>query len=88
MRPGAFGTVWPSAKDPARMLSAAPALRWNSVVFHMGVAESMRAGSTQRCSQAVSHPSTNRALCRLTSEVGRDPVHSARHGRQRTILLG
>ena len=28
------------------------------------------------------HPSTNRALCRLTSEVRRDPVHSTRYGRQ------
>ena len=26
---------------------------------------------------------TNRAMRRLTSEVGRDPVHSTRHGRQR-----
>ena len=43
-----------------------------------------KAGSTLRSSQAVPHPSTNRALCRLTSEVGRDPVHSTRYGRQRT----
>ena len=42
-----------------------------------------KAGSTLRCSQAVPHPSTNRALCRLTSEVERDPVHSTRYGRQR-----
>ena len=41
------------------------------------------ADSTRRSSQAVPHPSTNRALCRLTSEVGRDPVHSTRYGRQR-----
>ena len=36
-----------------------------------------KADSTQRSSQAVPHPSTNRALCRLTSEVRRDPVFSA-----------
>ena len=44
-----------------------------------------KADSTRRCSQAVPHPSTNRALRRLTSEVGRDPVCSTRYGRQREI---
>ena len=43
-----------------------------------------KADSTRRSSQAVPHPSTNRALCRLTSEVRRDPVHSTRYGRQRS----
>ena len=43
------------------------------------------AGSTLRSSQAVPHPSTNRALCRLTSEVGRDPVCSTWYGRQRQM---
>ena len=47
--------------------------------------ENEKAGSTLRTSQAVPHPSTNRALCRLTSEVERDPVHSTRYGRQRTL---
>jgi hypothetical protein len=42
-----------------------------------------KADSTLRSSQAVPHPSTNRALRRLTSEVRRDPVHSSRYGRQR-----
>ncbi len=42
-----------------------------------------RAGSTLRSSRAVPHPSTDWALRRFTSEVGRDPVHSTRHGRQR-----
>ena len=42
-----------------------------------------KADSTRRSSQAVPHPSTNRALRRLTSEVRRDPVHSTRYGRQR-----
>ena len=45
--------------------------------------EQVKAGSTPGSSQAVPHPSTNRALCRLTSEVERDPVHSTRYGRQR-----
>ena len=41
-----------------------------------------------RYSQAVSHPSTNRALCCLTSVIGREPVYSAWYGRrQRTSLL-
>ena len=42
-----------------------------------------KAGSTLRSSRAVPHPSTNRALRRLTSEVGRDPEYSTRYGRQR-----
>ena len=46
-------------------------------------AKSKKADSTLRSSQAVPHPSTNRALRRLTSEVRRDPVHSTRYGRQR-----
>ena len=44
-----------------------------------------KADSTRRCSQAVPHPSTNQALRRLTSEVGRDPVYSTRYGRQREM---
>ena len=42
-----------------------------------------KADSTRRSSRAVPHPSTNRALRRLTSEVRRDPVYSTRYGRQR-----
>ena len=45
--------------------------------------EKRKADSTLRASRAVPHPSTDRALRRLTSEVGRDPVHSTRYGRQR-----
>ena len=44
---------------------------------------STKADSTLRSSRAVPHPSTNRALRRLTSEVGRDPVYSTWYGRQR-----
>ena len=42
-----------------------------------------KADDTLRSSQAVPHPSTNRALRRLTSEVGRDPVYSTWYGRRR-----
>ena len=45
-----------------------------------------KADSTWGASQAVPHPSTNQALCRLTSEVRRDPVHSTRYGRQQVAL--
>ena len=41
-----------------------------------------KADSTLRSSQAVPHPSTDRALRCLTSEVERDPVHSTRYGRR------
>ena len=53
--------------------------------FHVGQARRAceKADSTLRSSRAVPHPSTNRALRRLTSEVRRDPVHSTRYGRQR-----
>ena len=44
-----------------------------------------KADSTLRSSQAVPHPSTNRALRRLTSEVGRDPVYSTWYGRRRQM---
>ena len=47
--------------------------------------QAIKADSTLESSQAVPHPSTNRALCRLTSEVGRDPVHSTRYGRRRRV---
>ena len=46
-------------------------------------ASKAKADSTLRTSQAVPHPSTIRALSRLTSEVRRDRVHSTRYGRQR-----
>lgn len=48
-----------------------------------GRAYNAKADSTLRSSQAVPHPSTDRALRRLTSEVERDPVHSTWYGRQR-----
>ena len=42
-----------------------------------------KASSTQRASQAVPHPSTDRALQRLASEFGRDLAYSLRYGRWR-----
>ena len=38
-------------------------------------------GISTRDSRAVPHPSTNRALNRLTSEFGWDPVHLTEYGR-------
>ena len=35
------------------------------------------------CSQAVTHPSTNRARRCLTSVIGREPVYSTWYGRRR-----
>ena len=46
-----------------------------------------KADSTLRTSQAVPHPSTIRALCHLTSEVERDPVHLTWYGRQRKYFF-
>ena len=54
---------------------------------HIIECQDAKASSTLRSSRAVPHPSTNRALRRLTSEVRRDPVHSTRYGRQRTSYL-
>ena len=45
-----------------------------------------KADSTLRTSQAVPHPSTIRALCHLTSEVGRDLVYLTRYGRQQISM--
>ena len=53
--------------------------------FHLAKMKKKKAGSTLKASQAIPHPSTNWALCRLTSEVKRDLVHSTRYGRQRWI---
>ena len=57
--------------------------RAQSIHRTTNVGRKEKADSTLRSSQAVPHPSTNRALRRLTSEVRRDPVHSTRYGRQR-----
>ena len=42
--------------------------------------------SILRTSQAPPRTGANRALCRLTAEVGRDRMRSARSGRQRVLL--
>lgn len=65
-------------------LAGAAALVWVPPEFP-DASPREKADSTLRSSQAVPHPSTNRALCRLTSEVERDPVHSTRYGRQRKL---
>jgi hypothetical protein len=62
--------------------------RWEALGLAMVFctqSQQAKADSTLRSSQAVPHPSTNRALRRLTSEVGRDPVYSTRYGRQREL---
>ncbi|EDO30078.1 predicted protein, partial [Nematostella vectensis] len=40
-----------------------------------------------RYSEAVTHPSTNRALLSLTSVIGREPVLSQWYGRRRQNCL-
>ena len=62
------------------------ALMQVSIVCRMMDRQRIKADSTLRSSQAVPHPSTNRALCRLTSEVRRDPVHSTWYGRQQLSI--
>ena len=57
--------------------------RWRRQRTRCRNALAKKADSTLRSSQAVPHPSTNRALRCLTSEVERDPVHSTRYGRRR-----
>ena len=47
----------------------------------------LNANST-RCSQAVTHPSTNRAQRYLTAVIGREPVFSTGYGRWRTEYSG
>ena len=55
------------------------------ICFIVRNVRAIKADSTLRSSQAVPHPSTDRALRCLTSEVKRDPVHSTRYGRRRQI---
>ena len=47
-----------------------------------------RCANCTRCSQAVTHPSTNRARRCLTSVIGREPVFSTWYGRrqERSVL--
>ena len=69
---------------PMDMASA----QFAGIAFVLALWCGCKAGSTLRSPRAVPHPSTNRALCRLTSEVRRDPVHSTRYGRQRKWKQG
>jgi hypothetical protein len=93
--PGATATNPPPLPPPSRpMLQFSRRVVGAAVRVHTGrqpmeanssriKRKSIKADSTLRTSRAVPHSSTNRALCRLTSEVERDPVHSTRYGRQR-----
>ena len=76
--------IAPSARMSTRGNSPGYKLKCRKANLFLKSAVILRkADSTLRSSQAVPHPSTNRALRRLTSEVERDPVHSTRYGRQR-----
>ena len=88
------GSNWRPSACEADVIATRPQVPVKTDDRHKGVGrrkappkdmdlDDTRAGSTLRSSRAVPHPSTNRALRRLTSEVGRDPVHSTRYGRQR-----
>ena len=68
----------PHCTERSRRAAESDPLLQNSKAWN-----SKKADSTLRSSQAVPHPSTDRALRCLTSEVKRDPVHSTRYGRQR-----
>ena len=46
-------------------------------LLHSRLMEKKQNANSTLCSQAVSHPSTNRAQCCLTSVIGRELVHSA-----------
>ena len=63
------------------------AIRRSSIMTSRRSCRRYKADSTLRSSQAVPHPSTDRALSRLTSEVERDPVRSTWHGSQETYCL-
>jgi hypothetical protein len=75
-----FISLLAEARVPMFLFICMPLMRANTARIHR---TPIKADSTLRTSRAVPHPSTNRARCRLTSEVERDPVHSTRYGRQR-----
>ena len=52
-------------------------------LYNIDGATKMQKAYNTRYSQAVSHPSTNRARCCLTSVIRREPVYSAWYGRRR-----
>ena len=65
------GSCWVWSCSRFVVLAPVGALGFRSVCIAV-----RKAGSTRGYSRAVPRPSTNRALRRLTSEVGNDPVHS------------
>ena len=54
--------------------------------FQHQIRATQKASGTRRASQAVPHPSTDRALRCLTSEFGWDRVHSSQYGRWQNTL--
>ena len=50
-------------------------------LVHLRLSCGKKVNGTRRASQAVPHPSTDRALRRLTSEFGWDRVYSTQYGR-------
>jgi hypothetical protein len=87
----AQGTSWADAATQAYFVVVPPAYVSQNVRnnknWNMNPKKTTNADSTLRSSQAVPHPSTNRALRHLTSEFRRDPVHWTRYGRQRHLYL-
>ena len=75
------GLLRPAVRRHWQAVSRSQGRQWLQRVYPSGTHG--KADSTLRASRAVPHPSTDRALCRLTSEVRRDPVYSTRYGRQR-----
>ena len=54
-------------------------------ILTLDVKKTKKKANNTRYSQAVTHPSTNRAQCCLTSQIGRDAVCSTRYGRWQQI---
>ena len=70
------GFDFKSAVSPSPLLPLCKTKTWRQ-------RKKRKANGTRRASQAVPHPSTDRALRRLTSEFGWDRVHSTQYGRWR-----
>src|SRR5258705_13853541 len=54
--------------------------------FNNGEGQKEKDAKCTRCSQAVTHPGTDRARRCLTSVIGREPVHSTWYGPWRRLL--
>ena len=69
--------------EPLHLLKDSNLRKWKHLC--VGKNDERKADSTLRSSQAVLHTSIDRAPHCLTSEVKRDPVHSTRYGRRRSL---